>query len=199
MRNHEIVDRHGRVVDDEEGTDANGLLRDTYRLRVPLMMRDADTLTPPQHAIARDASARLFDARRPGPVYSGDRSAAAAAWELARVEATEAWRMLPAPTEAVTDGRRREKEDAASVLSPTTDAVEGARRKRASYAAMVASTCSAWRDLSPLPAADAAPPPRRDAAPLGPTFDIEEGRARKKAALDQMIADTCSAWKNPLP
>ena len=102
--------------------------------------------------------------------------------------------MLPEPTEAAMSRKRkvttairsaatvgRWKEDGASVLPPTTDAAEGRRRKQQAYDAMVRETCDAWRDPSPLPVAtDAAPPPHRDAAPVGRDLQTSPKEAVRK-------------------
>ena len=64
--------------DDDDTFDENGLLRDGHRSRVPMMLRDADSLTPLQHAVAQDAVARRFGLRdgndlyAPGPRYCTD-------------------------------------------------------------------------------------------------------------------------------
>ena len=159
---------------------------------------------------------RGFDDRKPGPVYSGDRSAARQAYTDAVRESENAWKMLPeAPTEAV-DGRRKRKgttydpfgrvaseehwkeEDGTTVLPPTMDAAEGRRRKQASYDAMVRENCDAWRNPSPLPVAtDAAPPPHRDAAPVPRIIrNAAEARQVKRAAYDEMVRESQDAWRN---
>ena len=103
--------------DDDDAFDERGLLRDGKRTRISLMMKDA--------AAARDAMTRRgFDDRKPGPVYSGDRSAARQAYTDAVRESENAWKMLPeAPTEAA-DGRRKRK--------GTTPAIRSAASRRKS-------------------------------------------------------------------
>jgi hypothetical protein len=102
-KNYEIIDRYGRVVGDDEGTDERGLLRDSYRLRVPLMMRDG--LSGVQRAVAEDAAARRFGLRnalelhQPGPRFCTDAAANDAkrqAYLDSVRDLTEAWRRPPA-------------------------------------------------------------------------------------------------------
>jgi hypothetical protein len=50
-KNYEIVDRDGRIVDDDDD-----VLRDGQTLRVPLMMRDG--MSPLQRPVAEDKAAR---------------------------------------------------------------------------------------------------------------------------------------------
>jgi hypothetical protein len=87
-KNYEVYDRHGRLVDragDEE-------LRDGDRLRVPLHMRDAATLSPMQREVMADKAARLedeaakrfglsdgLDLHKPGSRYCSDTGNAAKA------------------------------------------------------------------------------------------------------------------------
>ena len=155
--------------DDDDPFDERGLLKDGRTSRTSLMMKDG--LSDVQRSIAQDAVSRRFDdsaARHQlGPIYF-DRSAAREAYEDARRESEQAWKMLPTPTEAA-DRRKRKvttrdpfgresgtwEEDAASdaaPVGPTYDVAERRRRKQAAYDAMVAdltglaqSIAAAWR------------------------------------------------------
>ena len=54
-KGYEIIDRHGRVVPDDD----DPVLRDGQTLRVPLHMRDHETLSPQQREVMADKAARL--------------------------------------------------------------------------------------------------------------------------------------------
>src|SRR6476646_10344383 len=85
---------------DDEDFDERGLLKNGRTLRVPLMMRDADSLSEVQRAVMRDKAARgygLVDAARhqPGPCCCTDQAANDArerAYQEAKREAQEAWK-----------------------------------------------------------------------------------------------------------
>ena len=207
--------------DDDDAFDENGLLKDGRRMRVSMMMRDGTSDV--QRAVAEDALARRFGLRdaadlyAPGPRYCTDQAALDAKAEAYRQmveDLQNAYKTSSEPTEAADQRRKRkvttrdpfgretgsweeEKEDAASDAAPTMDAAEGRRRKQVAYDAMAADLCNSWRNPSPLPVADAAPPLRRDAVPLGPTYDAAEGRRIKQEAYARMCAEDREAWKGP--
>jgi hypothetical protein len=85
--------RHRREDADDEAFDDNGLLRDGKSVRVPLTMRDGDSFSPVQRAVAlsssrasvTDASGGTIGLHRPG-----FRIPAADAADAARTSALEA-------------------------------------------------------------------------------------------------------------
>jgi hypothetical protein len=134
--------------DDQDPFDQNGLLRDGRRLRVPMMLRDADSLTPLQRAVAEDAVARRFglrhaaDLHAPGPRYCTDRAGLerkARAYAEMVEDMTNAWR-TPAAHHGVTDASARKTNDReVARVHNTGDA------KRDAYLDYVADLTSAWQ------------------------------------------------------
>jgi hypothetical protein len=105
-KSYEIVGRDGRIVDDD-----HPVLRDGETLRVPLHMRDHETLSPQQREVMADKAARLEDEaakrfglddglalHRPGQRFAVD-AAARERVEQARAEwideMTTAWQRQP--------------------------------------------------------------------------------------------------------
>jgi hypothetical protein len=212
MRRYQIIAPDGRTVDDDEGMDEHGILRDGFRLRTPMMARDG--LSDTQRAIADAAARRSFDdshaKHQPGPIFA-DRSAAREAYEDARRESEQAWKMLPAPTAVAADRRRKRKKGQArdpfgreagsweeEEDSIAASAADGLDAKQRAYAEMCDELCNAWRN--PLPGGtDAAAPERRTVAPVPRTMTADEARRIKQEAYDRMCAEDREAWRNPLP
>jgi hypothetical protein len=101
-KSYEVIDRHGRLVD-RDGEQ----LRDGDRLRVPLHMRDHETLSPQQRAVmAAKARLSLDDAakrfglddgllHRPGQRFAVDAAArerVEQAYQDSKRELQDAWR-----------------------------------------------------------------------------------------------------------
>jgi hypothetical protein len=100
--------RHDDDDDDDGPFDRRGLLKDGRSTRVPMLMRDSDTLSEVQRSVItdglqRDAARRLgladgLDLHRPGPRFCTDESALDAKTQayLEDVKETqEAWRRKP--------------------------------------------------------------------------------------------------------
>ena len=104
-KGYEIIDRHGRVVPDDD----DPVLRDGQTLRVPLHMRDHETLSPQQREVMADKAARLsldeaakrfglddgLALHKPGQRFSTDQAANDAREEARRESIDEmcnAWR-----------------------------------------------------------------------------------------------------------
>jgi hypothetical protein len=131
--------------DDDDAFDENGLLKDGRRVRVGLMMRDADALSPLQRSVARDARFGLQDVAdlyAPGPRYcdAAGRERKAEAYQQMCDELVNAWRTPSAPLPSPAAGARD-----ATPARPTYDATEGRRRKAEAYEQMVADLCDAWK------------------------------------------------------
>jgi hypothetical protein len=97
-----------RIKDDEDAFDERGLLKDGRRFRVPLMMRDGDSVSPMQREVMadkamRDAAKRfgLSDAlalHKPGQRFCTDAAgldAKAEAYADSVEELTTAWQRKP--------------------------------------------------------------------------------------------------------
>jgi hypothetical protein len=136
----EIVDRFGNPVDDDVD-----ILPDGGKLRVPMMLRDADTLTPMR--LAQDAVARRFglrhalDLHQPGPRFCTDAAANDAkrqAYLDSVRDLTEAWRNPPPSASDAWKTNNMSDREVARVHN-TGDPVRDA------YLDQVADLTSAWQ------------------------------------------------------
>jgi len=208
-REHEVVDRFGNPVDDDD------IVRDGERVRVPMMMRDG--LSELQRAVLADADARGTSAemRRMVDEHRAARGLVPLALDDGTVVDVEPWK-----ASAVRAARCGLHDDGSLSLNRpgyrfAADAA-GLEAKREAYEAGVREMCDAWRGPAP-PAADVAEySKRKKTRQLDPQgrlvaeYETEEeedaatgdaGRAmdaRERAYLE-MCDDLSNAWKRRPP
>jgi hypothetical protein len=88
---------------DDDVFDDRGLLRDGKTYRVPLILRDADTLSPVQREVLADVAMRDAALHRPGPRFCTDAAAndaKAQAYAESVEELTTAWQRKPVDSES---------------------------------------------------------------------------------------------------
>jgi hypothetical protein len=180
-KSYEIIDRFGRIVDDDDD-----VLRDGQTLRVPLHMRDHETLSPQQRWVMADKAARLSldDAARrfglddglalhkPGQRFSTDQAA-----NIAREEARRQWidEMCDAWRTPVADVGSGELRGARPGDKCTIDGQAGTLVRRGDRL-----VCE---------------PVRQDGAPARPVYDAVEGQRVKDEAWLQMCRELEGAWR----
>jgi hypothetical protein len=187
-KSYEIVGRDGRIVDDD-----HPVLRDGETLRVPLHMRDHETLSPQQRAVMADKAASLDDAarrfgladgaalHRPGWRRCVDQvglDAKAKAYSDAVADMTTAWQRTPVADAGSGELRGAKEGDVCTVREG------GVGEGGPGHLRMVNGKLTCVPDKR-----------SQDSASVPRTMDAADAQAIKDAAWLASIKDLEEAWK----
>jgi hypothetical protein len=188
-KSYEIVGRDGRIVDDD-----HPVLRDGETLRVPLHMRDHETLSPQQREVMADKAASLDDAARrfglddalglhkPGQRFSTDQAANDAREEARRQwidEMCDAWRK-PAADASSGEFRGAQEGDVCTVREG------GVGEGSPGHLRMVNGKLTCVPDKR-----------SQDSASVPRTMTADAAQAIKDAAWRESVEELESAWRKP--
>jgi hypothetical protein len=181
--------RDGREVAESEAVDERGVVRDGFRLRVPVEMRDASPSSPTAimmysgmgtHSTFYDD---IEDRRRSRTVVRDPKG-----------------RLLQTRETEEEEDSAMDFTDAEAVRRAFIDSEarwaggDGADERQKAYAQMCREMQDAWRNPQP-----GHPPQQQPATPPSPrpVLDAQEARRLKDEAWDEMVKTQQDAWKKP--